>query len=276
MINRQSIIKELLVDKYSLFGLFLLLIILFLCLLSFVLPDPILPNLNNKLIPPFNSNYFFGTDQIGRDVLSRISHGAIISLFVGVLSSIIATTVGVVIGIISAYFGGTIDSIIMRITDIFLAFPQLILIIGIAAIFKPNILISICIIGLTSWPSIARLIRSHVFMIMNYDFINQAKSMRYANYYIIIYHIIPNCIAPIIIVFTLGISSGIMAEASLSFIGLGIQPPHPSWGGMINESKLYFKNAAYLAIIPGISITTTVLAINIIGEKLRDALDIKS
>jgi len=276
MMNRRIIIKELLVDKYSLFGLFLLLIILFLCLLSFILPDPILPNLNNKLIPPFNSNYFFGTDQIGRDVLSRISHGAIISLFVGVLSSIIATTVGVVIGIISAYFGGTIDSIIMRITDIFLAFPQLILIIGIAAIFKPNILISICIIGLTSWPSIARLIRSHVFMIMNYDFINQAKSMRYANYYIIIYHIIPNCIAPIIIVFTLGISSGIMAEASLSFIGLGIQPPHPSWGGMINESKLYFKNAAYLAIIPGISITTTVLAINIIGEKLRDALDIKS
>ena len=271
-----NIINKIIIDRYSLAGVILLSCILILCCLSLVAPDPIEPNLQNKLLPPFSENHFFGTDQIGRDVFARICHGAIISLYVGTLSSLIATLFGVMVGVASGYCAGRTDTLLMRIADIFLAFPQLILIIGVAAIFKPNIMVSILIIGFTSWPSVARLIRSHTLVLTSYDFIIQAQSMKYSNFYIIRKHILPNCISPIIIVFTLGISSGIMAEASLSFIGLGVQAPNPSWGIMINEAKIYFVSATHLAILPGVAITTTVLSINIIGEKLRDVLDIKA
>ena len=276
LIINKNILNQIIRDRYSLVGIILLSCILILCFLSLVAPDPIEPNLKNKLLPPLSDNHILGTDQIGRDVFSRICHGAIISLYVGVLSSLIATFIGVMIGVVSGYSGGRTDTVLMRIADIFLAFPQLILIIGVAAIFKPNIMISILIIGLTSWPSVARLIRSHTLILTNYDYIVQAQSMGYASFYIIRKHILPNCISPIIIVFTLGISSGIMAEASLSFIGLGVQAPNPSWGIMINEAKIYFINATHLAMLPGIAITSTVLSINIIGEKLRDVLDIKA
>ena len=274
--NSKKIINQLISDKYTCVGIGLLIVISIMCLLTPVVTDPIKPNLSNRLLAPLSENHVFGTDQIGRDVFSRICHGAVISLYVGILSSIIATFIGVVVGVFSGYFGGRTDTVLMRFADIFLAFPQLILIIGVAAIFKPNIMISILIIGLTSWPSIARLIRSHTLVLINHDYITQAQSMNYSSYYILSKHILPNCISPIIIVFTLGVSSGIMAEASLSFIGLGVQAPNPSWGIMINEAKIYFINASHLAILPGLAITMTVLSINIIGEKLRDVLDIKS
>ena len=274
--SSNTILNQLITDRYTCFAIGLLIIVFIMCFLTLVIADPITPDLSNRLISPLSENHIFGTDQIGRDVFSRICHGAVISLYVGILSSIISTFFGVVVGVLSAYFGGKIDTILMRFTDVFLAFPQLILIIGIAAIFKPNIMISILIIGLTSWPSVARLIRSHTLVLITYDYIDHAKSMKYSSYHILSKHILPNCISPIIIVFTLGISSGIMAEASLSFIGLGVQAPNPSWGIMINEAKVYFINASHLAIFPGLAITMTVLSINIIGEKLRDVLDIKS
>jgi len=232
-------------------------------------------NLDNRLLPAGQSNHFLGTDHFGRDILLRIIVGAGVSLKVGLLASSISLLLGLFLGLISGYFGKWVDIIIMRFTDIMMGFPVLLFLIAISATFEPGITTTMIAIGTVSWPPMARLMRSQVLMLKSREFISSAEALGYSHVRILLFYIIPNCLAPIIVTFTLGISGAIMAEASLSFLGLGVQPPTPSWGSMINEGKDFLRISPGMSVYPGIAIAITVLAFNLVGEGLRDALDVK-
>jgi ABC-type dipeptide/oligopeptide/nickel transport system permease subunit len=201
--------------------------------------------------------------------------GAGVSLKVGLLASSISLLLGILLGLIAGYFEKWVDTLIMRFTDIMMAFPVLLFLIAISATFEPGINTAMIAIGAVSWPPMARLMRSQVLMLKSREFISSAEALGFSHSRILFFHILPNCLAPIIVTFTLGISGAIMAEASLSFLGLGVQPPTPSWGSMINEGKDFLRIAPGISVFPGIAIAITVLAFNLVGEGLRDALDVK-
>lgn len=232
-------------------------------------------NLDNRLLSAGSLNHLLGTDHFGRDILLRIIVGAGVSIKVGLLASTISLLLGIFLGLIAGYFGKWVDTFIMRFTDIMMAFPVLLFLIAISTTFEPNINTAMIAIGAVSWPPMARLMRSQVLMLKSREFIFSAEALGLSHHRILFFHILPNCLAPIIVTFTLGISGAIMAEASLSFLGLGVQPPTPSWGSMINEGKDFLRIAPAMSIYPGIAIAITVLAFNLVGEGLRDALDVK-
>ena len=259
-------------------GLFLL---LFLILMSFssmfidVEKFANIQNLENRLISFGDEKHILGTDHLGRDIFFRIVEGASISLKVGFTASLISLLIGITIGILSGYCGSIFDMIFMRITDMMMAFPTLLFVIAISITFQPGIKLTIFSIGIVSWPHMARLIRSQVLMIKNQDYVQSAIALGYSNIRIIVKHILPNCVGPIIIIYSLGISSAIMSEAGLSFLGLGLPPSMPSWGTMINEGKDFLRIAPGLSLFPGLFLMISVLAFNLIGEGLRDALDFR-
>ena len=267
--------KKLWKDNTFKLGILILSFFIFVILVSIFMGLDTSQNLKFRLLSPGINGYILGSDHFGRDVLSRLIIGARVSLGVGILASIISIILGLFFGLVSGYFGKKVDTLIMRFIDIVMAFPVLLLLIAISATFEPSLQITMIAIGMVSWPPMARLIRAQVLMIRTSEFIKSLEALGFSHVRIILFHILPNCIAPIIVSFTLGISGAIIAESSLSFLGLGVQPPTPSWGSMINEGKDFLRISPTLSLLPGLAIAFTVLAFNLIGESIRDELDVK-
>lgn len=261
-------------NKLALFSLlFILLIVAAAIFAPFIAPyNPDRINVNAILLPP-SFSHWLGTDQLGRDVLSRLIYGSRISIEVGFIAVSISLFIGVIIGAFSGYYSGLIDSLLMRFVDIMLTFPSFFLILAISAILKPSIVNIMIIIGLTSWMGVARIVRAEFIQNRQKDYVLAAKASGASDLYIIFSEILPNCIAPILVSATLGIAGAILIQASLAFLGIGIMPPTPSWGGMLSRGKTYIMIAWWLTLFPGVAILMTVLSFNLMGEAVRDALD---
>ena len=234
--------------------------------------DPIGRDAKVRLEAP-SLPYPMGTDALGRDVLTRVLYGGQVSLKVGFLSICIAVLTGVPLGIGAGYAGGRVDNVIMRLMDLVLAFPGLILVIWLVGLLGSNILNVIFAIALFTLPTFARLTRGQTLSISQRDYVLAAQSMGASGFRIMFYHILPNIVGSIIVVTTLGVSDAIITGASLSFLGLGVRPPTPEWGAMLADGQSYLRNAWWISVFPGITITLVVLALNIIGDALRDAFD---
>jgi peptide/nickel transport system permease protein len=217
--------------------------------------------------------HLFGTDEIGRDVLARIIWGSRASLLAGLVSVMLALAVGVPIGLVSGYVGGVLDGTVMRIIDAMLAIPFLILAIALAAFLGPSLTNAMIAIGITQMPIFARLTRGQVLSVKHEDYVEAARAVGNPQYRIVLRHIFPNIVPPLLVQATLATAAAIIAEASLSFLGLGQQPPNPSWGSMLNVAKNFMAQAPWMAIWPGLAIFSLVLSLNLFGDGLRDALD---
>lgn len=234
--------------------------------------DPAAQQLGMRYAPP-SGEHLLGTDDLGRDILSRLLFGARISLTVAFLAVGISVTLGTVLGAVAGYVGGRIDTVAMRFVDMVLAFPRLVLLIVILAAFEPSVTLIVLVLGLTQWPGTARLVRGEVLSLRERDFIQAAKALGYSGPRIVLRHVIPNVLAPVVVAATLGIGNTVVLEAGLSFLGLGLSPPIPSWGTMIDSGRDVLQSAWWLSTFPGLAIVVTVLAFNLVGDGLRDALD---
>ena len=254
--------------------------IVLLLLLTALFADVIAPyhydeqNLENAFHGP-SWEHLFGTDEFGRDIFSRIVYGSRISLEVGFFAVAISVVIGGVLGAVAGYYGGALDNIIMRTMDILLSIPQILLAISIAASLGPGLMNLMIAVGISSIPQYARLVRASVLSIKDQEYIEAARSVGASDARIIFTHIIPNSLAPIIVQSTLGVAFAILTAAGLSFIGLGIQPPTPEWGAMLSGGRGYIRDYAYMTLFPGLAIMITILALNFLGDGLRDALDPK-
>lgn len=237
--------------------------------------DPYEINLDTKELAP-SPTYLFGTDSLGRDVFARVLYGARISLKVGILAMSISLCIGVALGALAGYFGGLTDTLIMRVTDIFLALPAALLALAVMAIFeKPSVNKIFLVLGLIGWTTIARLVRAKVMELRNEEFVIAAVALGYGWSRTLVRHILPNAMAPIIVAVTIGIAGNILTEAWLSFLGLGAEPHIPSWGRMITEGQSYLATASkpWIYIFPGLALFVTVIGFNMLGDGLRDILD---
>ena len=234
--------------------------------------DPLQTSWSDVRKPP-SATHLFGTDEIGRDVASRVIWGARASLLAGLVSVCISMSLGVPIGLLAGYVGGWTDALISRITDAMLACPFLILAIALAAFLGPSLTNAMIAIGISATPVFIRLTRAQVLSVKVEDYVEAARAVGNSHLRIALRHILPNVVAPLIVQATLAIAAAVIAEASLSFLGLGQQPPAPSWGSMLNTAKNYIDNAPWMAIWPGLSIFLLVLSFNLVGDGLRDALD---
>ena len=236
--------------------------------------DPFGIDLINSLQPP-SPQHWFGTDIQGRDVWARLVYGARVSLSVGIISQGIALTLGVILGLIAGYYGRWVDELVMRLADVTLAFPTLLLLIALVAALQPSLTVVFATIGLVGWAGMARLVRGQVLVVRELEFVQAERALGAGDIRILIRHILPSVVAPVVIAATLGVAGAIMAESSLSFLGLGVQPPTPSWGSMIADGRdLYqLRHAPWTSVFPGLAIGAAVLGFNLLGDALRDALD---
>ena len=228
------------------------------------------------ILEPPSSAHWLGTDALGRDCLSRLIYGSRISLLVGFVAVGIATFIVALLGAVSGYYGGKIDWLIMRFVDIMLCFPTIFLIMAVIAFLEPSIWNIMAVIGLTGWMGVARLVRAEFLSLRKRDFVLAARISGASDLRIALLHILPNAIAPILVSATLGVGGAILTESALSFLGIGVQPPTPSWGNMLTEGKDNLEIAWWLSVYPGLAILITVLGYNLLGEGLRDALDPRS
>jgi len=228
---------------------------------------------HNAIFEGSSSKHLLGTDSLGRDILSRLIYGSRQSLAIALLSVAIAASIGIVIGSIAGYYGGVVDNVLMRFLDIYQSIPVLILSIALAAAFGPGIFNTILALGISVCPYFARMMRASTISVRSREFINAARADNAGDLRIIIKHVLPNAFAPMIVTITLSIGSSFLTAATLSFVGLGAQPPEPEWGAMLTAARTYFRDYPTLIIYPGICIMLSVLAFNILGDGLRDALD---
>jgi ABC-type dipeptide/oligopeptide/nickel transport system permease subunit len=236
--------------------------------------DPTDVDLSNQLQPP-SGEHWMGTDIQGRDVWARLVHGARISLSVGLVSQGIALGLGLLLGLLAGYYGKWIDELVMRLADVTLAFPTLLLLIALVAALQPSLGVVFLTIGLVGWAAMARLVRGQVLVVRELEYVQAMRALGARNGRIILRHVLPAVVAPVLIAATLGVAGAIMAEASLSFLGLGVQPPTPSWGAMIADGRdlSQLRGAPWTSLFPGIAIGLTVLGFNLLGDALRDAID---
>ena len=261
-------------DRLAVAGLVIVLSFFALSILTPVIApyDPSAIDVDSILLPP-SAQHLFGTDDLGRDVFTRMLYGAGISLKVGFVAVGIATIIGVLLGSIAGYYGGVIDLIIMRFVDIMLCFPSFFLILAVIAFLEPGIFNIMAVIGLTSWMGITRLVRAEFLSLKERDFVLAVKAMGAKSPRIIFLHILPNAMAPVLVAATLGIASAVLVESALSFLGIGVQPPTPSWGNILTLGQSTLGVAWWLSIFPGMAILITVLGYNLLGEGIRDAID---
>ena len=234
--------------------------------------DPAAIDLKNILQPP-SAQHWFGTDQLGRDVLSRMIWGAQISLKVGFVSTGIAIFIGTILGAVAGYYGRWVDAVIMRFVDIMLCFPTFFLILAVIAFLEPSIWNIMIIIGATGWMGITRLVRADFISLKERDFVQAARVIGAGDARIIFIHVLPNCMASVLVAATLGVAGAILTESALSFLGIGVQPPTPSWGNILTAGKDNIDIAWWLSLYPGLAILVTVLGYNMLGEGIRDSLD---
>ncbi|MEN2465964.1 ABC transporter permease [Ornithinibacillus sp. JPR2-1] len=272
--------RLLLVSKTGTVGLIIVVLVTLVAIFADVLTphNPAQNNLQDMLKPPFweeggSTTYILGTDNLGRDILSRIIIGTRVSLMVGVFSVLVAGVVGMIIGIVAGYYGGIIDNVLMRIVDAFLAIPSILFILVVLAVFEPSILVLILVIGFTNWVSYARVVRGEVLSVKEREFVKASRSIGTKNRVIMVKHVLPNVISSFIVISAMSVATAIILEASLSFLGLGIQPPDVSWGSMLTDGRNYLATNWWLATFPGIAITITVLGIILLGDWIRDVLD---
>jgi peptide/nickel transport system permease protein len=270
-------LRRLLKRKGAVIGLVVVATFILLALFApFVAPyDPIATSWSLVRKAP-SAQHWFGTDDLGRDVLSRVMYGARASLMAGAISVGIALSIGVPLGLLSGYRGGFIDALISRITDAMLACPFLILAIALAAFLGPSLSDAMIAIGISATPIFIRLTRGQVMVVKVEDYVEAARAMGNPRWRIALFHILPNIMPPLLVQATLSIATAIIAEAALSFLGLGQQPPAPSWGSMLNAAQRFLTNAPWMAIWPGLAIFLVVLSLNLVGDGLRDALDPKA
>lgn len=240
--------------------------------------DPLAQELLARLAPPFwqeggSLAYPLGTDNLGRDVLVRILYGSRVSLLVGFSSVLVAAGAGIVLGLISGYYGGRVDHLIMRLADVFMAYPFMLLTISVIAVLGNSIFNLILVLGLSDWVTYARTIRGSVLSIKGKEFVMAARSVGTAHRVILLRHVFPNVLSPILVLGTVRVANIIIWESGLSFLGMGVPPPMPTWGRMLAEGRVYIADAWWLVTLPGLAIMLTILSINLLGDGLRDALD---
>ncbi|MCI9615296.1 MAG: ABC transporter permease [Lachnospiraceae bacterium] len=271
-----TVLKTLSRNKMAIFGLIILLLLLIMGILAdFIAPyDYAKQDLANAFQHP-NAKHLFGTDEFGRDIFSRIIYGARTSLLVGFVSVGIAVVAGGALGAVAGYYGKRIDNFIMRLMDVLLAIPQTLLAIAIVAALGTGLTNLMIAVGISAVPTYARIVRASVLTIREEEYIEAAKASGTTNVRIIVRHILPNCIAPVIVQVTLGMAGAILTAAGMSFIGLGIQPPNAEWGNMLSTGRDYIRGYSYMTMFPGLAIVITVLSLNLLGDGLRDALDPK-
>jgi ABC-type dipeptide/oligopeptide/nickel transport system permease subunit len=236
--------------------------------------DPVAIDLVRMLEGP-SPDHWLGTDIHGRDVWARLVYGARISIAVGVISQGIALSLGVALGLLAGYYGRWVDELVMRLADVTLAFPTLLLLIAMVAALQPSMIVVFATIGFVGWAGMARLVRGQVLVVRQLEYVQAIRALGARDIRIMLVHVLPNVIAPVVIAATLGVAGAIMAEAALSFLGLGIQPPTPSWGSMIADGRDLdqLRNAPWTSVFPGLAIGASVLGFNLLGDALRDALD---
>lgn len=269
-----EIIRRVIRHNLALIGLIILLPMFFCAIAAPIISphDPVEPDMKNILSPP-SIKHPFGTDTLGRDVFARVVYGSRISLLVGFVSVGIAVLIGIIVGAISGYYGGITDEVFMRFVDLMMCFPTFFLILAVIALLEPSIWNIMIVIGLTNWMGIARLVRAEVLGIKNKEFVLAAKAQGFTEKRIIFGHVLPNALTPVYVVATLSIGGAILTESALSFLGIGVQPPTPSWGNILTQAKDNIEVAWWLSLYPGLAIFFTVMGYNLLGEGLRDIFD---
>ncbi len=251
--------------------------IIFIALMGILAPivsthDPSKQSLRKRMKPP-TAEHFMGTDELGRDVYSRLVHGARVSLFVGIVGTTAGVISGTIIGLISGFFGGWVDTLVMRVIDIMYAFPGIVLAILIVSVLGPSLQNLILVLAIWAIPSLSRIVRGNVLSLVEQDYVLAARALGAGRLRIMFLHLLPNTLAPIIVYATLGVAGAILTTAGLGFLGLGVQPPQAEWGNMLSNGRQYLRKAPLLMVFPGALISMTVISINLIGDALRDALD---
>ena len=271
-------VRRFLRHKLAVTGLVMILSIAAMCIVGpWLLPnDMLFIDVRGRFSPPLTGTYILGTDELGRDLAARLFMAGRVSLMVGVAAMILSTLIGTIIGVVAGYYGRSIGTVLMRFTDSFLCFPQIFLLLALAAFLEPNAVMITVIIALTSWMEIARIVSAEIRSLRERDFVTAARVSGAGGIWIMYRELLPNAAGPIIVAATLTVARAILIEAYVSFLGYGIQPPLPSWGNMLNNAQQYLDTAPWLAIVPGIAITMAVTGFNFVGDGLRDALDARS
>ncbi|WP_106769240.1 nickel transporter permease [Paenibacillus faecalis] len=273
----KSFYTQLQKNKAALFGGYFLIFIIIVSIIGPFLTrhDPAIVDYSAKLLKP-SAEHWFGTDHNGRDIFTRIIHGMPLTLSVGFASVLIGALFGIILGVVSGYYGGKIDSVIMRITDIMLAFPGLLLALAIVSVLGKSLFNVIIAVSIFSIPTFARIVRGSTLAVRKLEYIDAMRSLGASDNRIIFKHVLPNIMSPIIVQSTLRIAVAILTASGLSFLGLGAQPPAPEWGAMLNDGRNYITEHPHIALFPGLSIVLVVVAFNLLGDGLRDVLDPKS
>lgn len=271
------VLRRLARDRWTLFGgtLFALVVLAAVAAPWLVPADPLRGTLTESLHAP-SSGHWLGTDVQGRDVLARVLHGARLALSVGVVSQGIALVLGLALGLAAGYYGRWVDAAVMRLADVTLAFPPLLLLVAIAAAVRPSLPVVLVVIGVVGWAGMARVARGQALVVRALDYVQAARALGARDVRVVLRHIAPNVLGPVAVAATLGVGAAIMAEAALSFVGLGAQPPTPSWGAMVAEGRDLLRTAPWVSLFPGLAIGVVVLAVNLVGDGLQDALDVRA